>query len=46
MQNKGTKGAWPTSRDLLFEFWYAFNISRTAVGTNFRFEIQLAHNEY
>ena len=46
MQIKVQKGrelghVWQT-----FKFWHALNFSGTAVCTNFRFEVQLAHNEY
>ena len=42
----GEKGAWPRSRDMLFEFWDPLYISGTAEDTNFKFGVQIDYNKY
>jgi len=40
------KGAWPTSRDLLFKFWDPPNISGTSEGTKLKFSRQIDRKKF
>ena len=42
----GQKGAWPRSRDLLFNFWNPPNIFGTVEDTNFKFSMQIEGKGY
>jgi len=43
---KPQKGAWPKSRDLLYKFWDAPNISGTAEDTNLKFCMRIEGKGY
>jgi len=40
------KGAWLSSRDLLFKFWDSTNISRTAEDTKLKYYMRIDRKRY